>query len=128
MFVTTIFSLTSRFETCLSVASRFVVILTYHELVFTFNILSCDNVPPVTPKEGEEEGDGGAEEGGDDGNEEAVPEKLADDDGPKEHIFWRLFYTVFPKLRHGTYVDVCICRWLCSLLPAMLISCLCSYS
>lgn len=50
-------------------------------------------------EEAGEEPDEGGEEGQDE--EEAVPEKLADDDGPREHIFWRLLYTLFPKLRHG---------------------------
>ncbi len=52
--------------------------------------------------EGEDAGDG-AEADGDqkDKDEEAAPEKLADDDGPKEHIVKRVFYHLFPSLRHG---------------------------
>ena len=44
-----------------------------------------------------------AEDRDTDKEEEAVPEKLADDDGRKEKWYKRAFFTVFPKLRRGIY-------------------------
>ena len=38
-----------------------------------------------------------------DKEEDAVPEKLADDDERKEKWYRRAFFTVFPKLRRGRY-------------------------
>lgn len=50
-----------------------------------------------------------------DQEEEAVPEKLADEDERKEKWYRRAFFTVFPKLRRGVYVTYCIlpCRVCC---------------
>ena len=36
-----------------------------------------------------------------DEQEAAVPEKIADDDAPKEPLYRRVFFTVFPQLRRG---------------------------
>ncbi len=35
--------------------------------------------------------------------EEAVPEKLADDDTPKDPLWKRVLYWLFPKLRRGEF-------------------------